>query len=93
MQPYQASAIAVMLVMAYVVHATLQLTNFRKKAGVKRTPVDLRDLAVFRRPKTFDAEEVRLVRKSWLACAALLLLFLLLLSVLPQDVVEQISTS
>jgi hypothetical protein len=93
MQSYQAAAIAVMLAMAYVVHATLQLNNFRKKAGVKRAPVNLRDLAVFRRPKTFDAEEVRLVHKSWLACASLMALFLLMLSALPQDVVEQISTS
>jgi hypothetical protein len=93
MEPYQVAALAVMLVMAYVVHATLQLTNFRKKAGVRRAPINLRDLAVFRRPETFEAEEVRLVRKSWLACAALMLLFLLMLGVLPQDIVEQISTN
>ena len=53
MEAYQVVAIAVMIAMGFVVNSTLKLTRFRKKTGVKRTMVDLRDLSVFRQPDNF----------------------------------------
>ena len=91
MQAYQvvAVAVAVMIAMGFVVNSTLKLTRFRKKTGVKRTMVDLRDLSVFRQPDNFDAEEVRLVRSNWIACAALFALVLLMLAVSPEDLSQR----
>jgi hypothetical protein len=85
MEAYQAVAIAVMIAMGFVVNSTLKLTRFRKRIGVKRTLVDLRDLSVFRQPRNFDAEEVRLVRANWIACGALLALVLLMLALIPEE--------
>lgn len=89
MEAYQVVAVAVMIAMGFVVNSTLKLTRFRKKTGVKRTMVDLRDLSVFRQPGNFDAEEVRLVRNSWIACAALFALVLLMLAVSPDDLSQR----
>jgi hypothetical protein len=89
MEPYQVVAIAVMIAMGFVVNSTLKLTRFRKKIGVKRTMVDLRDLSVFRQPRNYDNEEVRLVRANWIACAALLALVLLMLAVSPEDLPQR----
>jgi len=89
MEAYQVVAIAVMIAMGFVVNSTLKLTRFRKKTGVKRTMVDLRDLSVFRQPGNFDAEEVRLVRSNWIACAALFALVLLMLAVSPEDLSQR----
>ena len=89
MEAYQFVAVAVMIAMGFVVNSTLKLTRFRKKTGVKRTMVDLRDLSVFRRPGNYDAEEVRLVRNNWITCAALLALVLLMLAVSPEDLPQR----
>ena len=89
MEPYQAVALAVMIAMGFVVNSTMKLKNFRKKIGVKRTMVDLRDLSVLRQPRTYDAEEVRLVRTNWIACAALFALVLLMLAVSPEDLAQR----
>ena len=78
-----------MIAMGFVVNSTLKLTRFRKKIGVKRTMIDLRDLSVFRQPRNFDAEEVRLVRNNWIACAALFALVLLMLALIPEDLAQQ----
>jgi hypothetical protein len=89
MELYQVVAIAVMIAMGFVVNSTLKLTRFRKKIGVKRTMVDLRDLYVFRQPRNYDSEEVRLVRANWIACAAVLALVLLMLAVSPEDLPQR----
>ena len=89
MEAYQVVAVAVMIAMGFVVNSTLKLTRFRKKTGVKRTMVDLRDLSVFKQPGTFDAEEVRLVRNNWIACAALFALVLLMLAVSPENLSQR----
>ena len=89
MELYQAVAIAVMIAMGFVVNSTLKLNNLRKKNGVARTMVNLRDLSVFRQPQDFDAEEVQLVRRNWIACGALLALVLLMLVVIPENVTQQ----
>ena len=89
MEAYQFVAVAVMIAMGFVVNSTLKLTRFRKKTGVKRTMVDLRDLSVFRQPGNYDAEEVRLVRNNWITCAALLALVLLMLAVSPEDLPQR----
>jgi hypothetical protein len=89
MEPYQAVAVAVMIAMGFVVNSTMRLTKFRKKIGVKRTMVNLRDLSVFRRPRNYDAEEVRLVRTNWIACATVLALVLLMLAVSPEDLSQR----
>lgn len=89
MEAYQVVAVAVMIAMGFVVNSTLKLTRFRKKTGVKRAMVDLRDLSVFRQPGNFDTEEVRLVRNNWIACAALFALVLLMLSVSPEDLSQR----
>ena len=89
MEPYKAVAIAVMIAMGFVVNSTLKLNRFRKKIGVKRTMVDLRDLSVFRQPRNYDAEEVRLVRANWITCAALLALVILMLGVIPEDLPQR----
>ena len=89
MEPYQVVAIAAMIAMGFVVNSTLKLKNFRKKIGVKRTMVDLRDLSVLRQPRAYDAEEVRLVRTNWIACAALFALVLLMLAVSPEDLAQR----
>ena len=89
MEPYQAVAIAVMIAMGFVVNSTLRLSRFRKKIGVKRTMVDLRDLSVFRQPRDYDVEEVRLVRANWIACAAVFALVLLMLAVSPEDLSQR----
>lgn len=78
-----------MIAMGFVVNSTLKLTRFRKKTGVKRTMVDLRDLSVFSQPDKFDVEEVRLVRRNWIACAALFALVLLMLAVSPEDLSQR----
>ena len=85
MEPYQAVAIAVMIAMGFVVNSTMKLNKYRKKIGVKRTAVNLRDLSVFRQPWNYDAEEARLVRTNWIACATLFALVLLMLAVSPED--------
>jgi hypothetical protein len=85
MQPYQAVALAVMIAMAFVVNSTLKLDRFRKQIGVRRTMFNVRDLSVIRQPRNYDTEEVRLVRTNWIACAALLVLVLLMLAVSPED--------
>jgi len=89
MEAYQVVAITVMIAMGFVVNSTLKLTRFRKKTGVKRTMVDMRDLSVFRQPASFDAEEVRLVRRNWIACAVLFALVLLMLAVSPEDLSQR----
>ena len=89
MEAYQVVAVTVMIAMGFVVNSTLKLTRFRKKTGVKRTMVDLRDLSVFRQPDKFDVEEVRLVRRNWIACAALFALVLLMLAVSPEDLSQR----
>ena len=89
MEAYQVVAVAVMIGMGFVVNSTLKLTRFRKKTGVKRTMVDLRDLSVFRQPGNFDVEEVRLVRRNWIACAALFALVLLMLAVSPENLSQR----
>jgi hypothetical protein len=89
MELYQVVAIAVMIAMGFVVNSTLKLTRFRKKIGVKRTMVDLRDLYVFRQPRNYDSEEVRLVRANWIACAAVLALVLLMLALSPEDLSQR----
>jgi hypothetical protein len=89
MELYQVVAIAVMIAMGFVVNSTLKLTRFRKKIGVKRTMVDLRDLSVFRQPRNYDSEEVRLVRANWIACAAVLALVLLMLALSPEDLSQR----
>ena len=89
MEPYQAVAVAVMIAMGFVVNSTLKLSRFRKKIGVKRTMVDLRDLSVFRQPRDYDVEEVRLVRANWIACAAVFALVLLMLAVSPEDLPQR----
>jgi hypothetical protein len=89
MEQYQAAAIAVMIAMGFVVNSTLKLTRFRKKIGVKRTMVDLRDLYVFRQPRNYDSEEVRLVRANWIACAAVLALVMLMLALSPEDLSQR----
>ena len=78
-----------MIAMGFVVNSTLKLKNFRKKIGVKRTMVDLRDLSVFRKPWNYDAEEVRLVRTNWIACVAVFALVLLMLAVSPEDLAQR----
>ncbi len=90
MEPYQAVAVAVMIAMGFVVNSTMKLSKFRKKIGVKRTMVDLRDLSVFRQPRNYDTEEVRLVRTNWIACVALLALVLLMLAVSPEDLSQRL---
>jgi hypothetical protein len=85
MEPYKAVAIAVMIAMGFVVNSTMKLNKYRKKIGVKRTVVNLRDLSVFRRPWNYDAEEARLVHTNWIACATLFALVLLMLAVSPED--------
>jgi len=90
MEPYQAVALAVMIAMGFVVNSTLKLSKFRKKIGVKRTMVNLRDLSVFRQPGNYDTEEVRLVRSNWIACATLLALVLLMLAVSPEDLSQRL---
>jgi hypothetical protein len=89
MEAYQVVAITVMIAMGFVVNSTLKLTRFRKKTGVKRTMVDMRDLSVFRQPASFDAEEVRLVHRNWIACAVLFALVLLMLAVSPEDLSQR----
>ena len=89
MEAYQVVAVAVMIAMGFVVNSTLKLTRFRKKTGVKRTMLDLRDLSVFRQPGNFDVEEVRLVRRNWIACATLFALVLLMLAVSPEDLSQR----
>lgn len=78
-----------MIAMGFVVNSTLKLNRFRKKIGVKRTMVDLRDLSVLRQPRNYDNEEVRLVRSNWIACGALLALVLLMLAVSPEDLSQR----
>ena len=89
MEPYQAVALAVMIAMGSVVNSTMKLKNFRKKIGVKRAMVDLRDLSVLRQPRTYDTEEVRLVRTNWIACVAVFALVLLMLAVSPEDLAQR----
>ena len=89
MEPYQAVAVAVMIAMGFVVNSTIRLNNLRKKIGVKRTMVNLRDLSVFRQPRNYDNEEVRLVRANWIACAALFALVMLMLAVSPEDLLQR----
>ncbi len=89
MEPYQAVAVAVMIAMGFVVNSTMRLNKFRKKIGVKRTMVNLRDLSVFRRPRNYDSEEVRLVRTNWIACATVFALVLLMLAVSPEDLSQR----
>ncbi len=90
MEAYQGVAIAVMIAMGFVVNSTLKLNGLRKKNGVVRTMVNLRDLSVLRQPQNYDTEEVRLVRSNWIACAALLALVLLMLAVSPEDLSQQL---
>ena len=78
-----------MIAMGFVVNSTLKLNNLRKKNGVVRTAMNLRDLAVFRQPHDFDADEVRLVRNNWIACATLFALVLLMLAVSPEDLIQR----
>ncbi len=89
MEPYQAVAVAVMIAMGFVVNSTMKLNKFRKKIGVKRTMVNLRDLSVFRQPRNYDTEEVRLVRTNWVACVTLFTLVLLMLAVSPEDLSQR----
>ena len=89
MEPYQAVAVAVMIAMGFVVNSTMKLNKFRKKIGVKRTMVNLRDLSVFRQPRNYDTEEVHLVRTNWVACVTLFTLVLLMLAVSPEDLSQR----
>ena len=89
MEPYQAVAVAVMIAMGFVVNSTMKLNKFRKKIGVKRTMVNLRDLSVLRQPRDYDSEEVRLVRTNWIACVTLFALVLLMLAVSPEDLSQR----
>ena len=89
MEPYQAVAIAVMIAMGFMVNSTIRLSKFRKKIGIKRTMVDLRDLSVLRQPRNYGIEEVRLVRANWIACVAVVALVLLMLAVSPEDLAER----
>jgi hypothetical protein len=90
MELYQVVAIAVMIAMGLVVNSTLKLNHLRKKNGVVRTAINLRDLAVFRQPQNFDAQEVYLVRSNWIACATLFALVLLMLAVSPDDLPQKV---
>lgn len=87
MESYQVVAIAVMFAMGVVVNSTMKLNNYRKTNGVVKTAINLRDLSVIKQPQDFDVEEVRLVRNSWLACAAAFALVVLMLVLIPADVV------
>ena len=89
MEIYQVVAIAVMIAMGLVVNSTMKLNNLRKQNGVVRTAINLRDLAVFRRPHDFDAQEVLLVHNNWICCGVLLALVLFMLSVIPADLVQR----
>ena len=90
MEPYQAVALVAMFAMGFVVSSTIKLNRFRKKIGVTRTMFDLRDLSVIRQPQNYDVEEVRLVRKNWIACAATLALILLMLGLSPEDLPQRL---
>ncbi|MDX1487474.1 MAG: hypothetical protein R3268_04685, partial [Acidiferrobacterales bacterium] len=83
-------ALSAMFAMGIVVSSTIKLNRFRKKIRVKRTMFDLRDLSVIRQPQNYDVEEVRLVRKHWIACATTLALILLMLALSPGDLPQRL---
>ena len=91
METYQAVAIAVMIAMGFVVNSTMKLNNLRKRNGIVRPMINLRDLAVLRNPQDYDAEEVNLVRTNWIACATLFALVLLMLAVSPENLTQRFS--
>jgi hypothetical protein len=89
METYQAVAIAVMIAMGFVVNSTLKLNKLRKENGIVWPMINLRDLSVFMQPQDYDAKEVHLVRSNWIACAAVFVLVLLMLAVIPEDLMSQ----
>ena len=90
METYQFLAIALMLALGFVAHLTLKLNGFRKRNGIAGAAINLRDLAVVRQPSNFDAEEVYLVRATWIASASSFALVLLLLAVSPPDLYQRL---
>jgi hypothetical protein len=88
METYQFVAIGVMVAMALVVDSTLRLNSLRKKLGIARPMINWRDLAVVWQPQDFDAYEVTLVRRNWIACTAVFGLVILMLTLIPPDMVQ-----
>lgn len=89
MEAYQAVGIGVMVAMGFVVHSTVRLNALRKARKVERHMINVRDWFVLIRPADFDAEEVQWVRTSWIACAALMGLLLLLFALAPDDMLHR----
>ena len=90
MELYKVIAVLALAGMGFVVHSTLRLNALRKRLGVEKTMVNLRDWVVVRYPESHDPEEVRLVWTTWISCAVLFALVLLLLAVIPPDVLESL---
>jgi len=83
MQFYQIVALAVMLTLGFLIDTTVKLFRYRRRAKIAQEPWRMRDIQILRRPKTFEAEEVRLARRHWVSCVLMLGLILLFLAVRP----------
>ena len=83
MQFYQIVALAVMLTLGFLIDTTVKLFRYRRRAKIAQEPWRMRDIQSLRRPKTFEAEEVRLARRHWVSCVLMLGLILLFLAVRP----------
>ena len=91
METYHFVAIVVVIAMGFVVDTTLRLNKLRKQLGIVRPMINWRDLEVAYQPQDFDAYEVTLVRRNWAACTAVFALVLLLLTLLPPDMAQDLA--
>ena len=86
MAAYQWAALGLMITLGFVVHSTMELNRFRKRLAIPKRLLNFRDFEVWRRPDTFDPQEVRLVRVNWGGCVASFGLFALLLAFAPEHI-------
>ena len=84
MELHQLLGLAILVGLAFAVSSSVQLGRLRRREGWKPPLFNLRDLSVLRRPGDFSPEEVRLVRRNMLACAAVLALVILFLATSPE---------
>ena len=80
---HQVIAIAVMVALALVIDTTIKLFRYRRRAKIAQEPWRMRDVQILRKPEQFEPDEVKLARRHWIACVAMLAMILLFLALRP----------
>ncbi len=79
----QLVGLAILAGLGFVVHSTVKLMKLRRAAQRRRPLIEFREIAVLLHPGRYDPEEVRLVRRNFLACLVVLALVVLFLAANP----------